>query len=201
MEGRAQGPGPDRGDVDDQDASEADLVRRSLDGHEPAFDELYRRHAGAVLALLGGLFPRDEHAARDGLQEAFLRVHAGLAGFEAGRPLRPWVLRIARNVGLDILKKKGPLLAEPALLDGMGRATGDAPADALERKETAARLREAVDGLPTEERVVLVLRHELGQRFEEIADVVGCSVRTAKYRMKSALQRIGRRLERPEVRS
>src|SRR5690348_10787275 len=85
-----------------------ELVARCLDAKQAAaqaFDELYRRHAGAVLSFVHGLVRGDEHAARDALQETFLRFYTALPSFERGRAVRPWLLRIARNVSLDHLKR------------------------------------------------------------------------------------------------
>lgn len=157
-----------------------------------AFEGLYARHAAAVLAFLTGLHRGDQDAARDALQETFLRFYTALPSFQRGRPVRPWLHRIARNVSLDAWKKarpKGELEADPA--DG-----GPAPPELAARCEGEGLLRRAVLALPPEERAVFLLRHDEGRTFDEAAEALGCSVRTAKYRMQAALARLAREAER-----
>ena len=82
--------------------------RRLLDAaatDEGAFRSLVEPHRAAVHAycyrMLGSL-----HDADDALQDALVRAWRGLGSFEAGRPLRPWLYRIATNVCLDALTKR-----------------------------------------------------------------------------------------------
>jgi RNA polymerase sigma-70 factor (ECF subfamily) len=176
------------------------LVERCLDAKQAAaqaFDELYRRHAPSVLAFVHGLVRGDEHTARDALQETFLRFYTALPSFERGRPVRPWLLRIARNVALDHGKRASTRAEVPHAPEALpAAARGEAPGEVVARREAATLLRAAVLELPAEERAVFLLKHDLGQTYEQVADVLACSVRTAKYRMKAALERLGREAER-----
>ena len=70
------------------------------------------------------------------------------------------------------------------------------PVKVAEREETRGILRTAVTRLPQDELTVFALKHDQGLTYAEIAEVLACSVRTAKYRMKAALGRIGREAER-----
>lgn len=184
------------------DPSDDDLIGRCLRARvaadaatteaRAAFEALYGRHAAAVLAFLVGLHRGDQDAARDALQETFLRFYTALPSFQRGRPVRPWLHRIARNVSLDGWKKaraRGELEAEPA-------DAGPAPHEAAATHEGAGLLRRAVLALPAEERAVFLLRHDEGRTFDEVAEALGCSVRTAKYRMQAALARLSREAER-----
>ncbi len=180
-----------------------DLVARCLAARgaaAQAFDELYRRHAGQVLGLVHGLVRGDEHAARDALQETFLRFYTALPSFERGRLVRPWLLRIARNVCLDHLKRastRAEVPHAPETLGALARGPGaDAPPEAAARREAAGLLRGAMHTLPPEELAVFLLKHDLGHTYDEVAEVLSCSVRTAKYRMRAALERLGREAER-----
>lgn len=183
-----------------------DLVARCREARRTgsqAFAELYRRHAGAVLGFLHGLHAGDAEAARDALQETFVRFHGALDALERGRPLRPWLYRIARNVSLDQWKRKGRRpeeRLEPEALAAAAQAGGDAdPARIAAAREEHGLLRRALDALGEGERAVFLLRHDQGHTYEEIADALGCSVRTAKYRMKAAVERLGREAERQGV--
>lgn len=174
-----------------------ELVSRCLETKEAAsaaFELLYARHSDAVLGFLLCLHRRDEHAARDAHQETFFRFYRALGRVERGRPLRPWLLRIARNVSLDMWKRRQEE-QEPVGLQAL--ADSDAsPVKVAEREETRGILRTAVTRLPQDELTVFALKHDQGLTYAEIAEVLACSVRTAKYRMKAALGRIGREAER-----
>jgi RNA polymerase sigma-70 factor (ECF subfamily) len=181
--------------------SDDDLVGRCLTAKQAAtaaFDELYARHAGAVLGFLHGMHRGDEHAARDALQETFFRFYTALPSFERGRPLRPWLFRIARNASLDAWKKerRQPTPTEQPELAGSG---DPGPEQEASRRETAVLLRGAVHELPPHERAVFLLKHDQGLTYAQVAESLSCSVRTAKYRMKSALERLGRAVEQMGV--
>ena len=156
--------------------------RRDADELHASFRLLYDRHApGAYRFLKGWVGPE---AALDCLQETFLRVFRDLDRFDPARPFQPWVLGIARNVATNSRR------------DHARRKTTQLPAVELpaqprrpeaERREERALFREALAELPEEEREVFLLRKTEGLQFEQVAAVTGCSVRTAKHRMRSAL--------------
>ncbi|MGE0708394.1 MAG: RNA polymerase sigma factor [Planctomycetota bacterium] len=183
-------------------SSDAELIgtcRQASRAASDAFAALYRRHAGAVLAFLRALAPGDEHAARDALQETFLRFYRSLERFDDARPLRPWLFRIARNVVFDHKKKASAreLPHEDELLvDAAGASPAAPPPEAASRAERAALLRGAVSRLPEPERDVFLLKHDQELSYAEVAQALGCSLRTAKYRMKSALERLSAEAER-----
>ncbi|MDC3379177.1 RNA polymerase sigma factor [Planctomycetota bacterium] len=185
--------------------SDDELVQRCLEAKQAsadAFAELYDRHAGPLLAFLVGFHRGDEHSAHDALQEAFFRFHTALPSFQQGRALRPWLYRIARNVSLDMFKRKG---AETAVLDptvlgvAAGASAAPSPAEQASQKEAVGLLRRVVLELPRQELAVFLLKHDQGLTYAQVADALSCSVRTAKYRMKAALEHIGREAERQGV--
>lgn len=184
--------------------SESELIARCLAVHpqpSAAFEKLYDQHARSVLMFLYGLHRHDEHAARDALQETFLRFWKSLPTFQQGRPLRPWLLRIGRNVSLDMWKRASSK-AERGL-DEMGElveSTEPGPSELATQRETAAVLRRVVLDLPADQRAVFLLKHDEGLTYTQVAETLGCSVRTAKYRMKAALAAVGREAERLGVR-
>ena len=168
-----------------------------------AFDALYKRHARPVYAFLRGLHHGDEHSANDSLQETFFRFYKSLSTFEQGRPVKPWLFRIARNVSLDAMKKASARkehAQEPAALSGLAGGDGrPGPAEEAARRETAGILREVLRELPRQDLAVILLKHDQGLTYEQTAEALACSVRTAKYRMRAALERIGREAERRGV--
>lgn len=190
-----------------QQHDDAELIERcrsATQAAHAAFDELYGRHAGAVYGFLRGMHRGDEHAARDALQETFLRFYRSLERFDGRKPVRPWLLRIARNVSLDLLKKRSHQSEEPRGPEAFGaleNESAEAPDRVASRREAVELMRGAIGRMPESERAVFLLKHDQGLTYSEVAEALGCSLRTAKYRMKSALELLGREAERLGVSS
>lgn len=184
-----------------QDLPDEALVQRVLSSPSApneAFDVLYGRHSEAVLMFLYGLHRHDTHAARDALQETFFRFFNALPTFKADRALRPWLLRIARNVSLDQFKRAGAKAERGIDPERLGELPGSeqGPAERAVRQEAVGILRRLILDLPGEQRAVFLLKHDQGMTYSEVAAALGCSLRTAKYRMQAALEEISREAER-----
>lgn len=177
---------------------DAELVERCLRGAEEvqeSFRLLFERHAPAVGRFLRGALG-DEEQVRDALQETFLQLYRALERWHPERPFRPWALGVAAKVarGLRRTAARRPL---PPLPDHVDPPDEEAQvSEAVSREEERRSIREAIGELPAEEREVFLLRHVEGLTFEEAAVVLGCSVRTAKTRMRGALTLLGVGLRR-----
>jgi RNA polymerase sigma factor (sigma-70 family) len=131
-------------------------------------EELYRAHAGVVLALLVGL-TRDRYLAEDLMQETFVRATRALGDFRGGSP-RAWLLAIARTTFLDAVRKRPPIPTEH--LPEEGRSDPDT-VERLTVQATLGRLSEP-------HRTVLILRDQLGLPYEDIAQIIGRSLGATK---------------------
>ncbi len=180
--GAATGAGDDRDD--------AALVARARDDRaalQGSFRALYQRHAGRVLRFLRAQTGSEERA-KDCLQETFLRLYHALDRYDASRPFGPWLLGIARNVAQDLLRREQVRATDPLPVELPASRVDDAPVPAaVAQREVSTLVQEAVGKLPDHEREVFLLRQVEGLTFVEVADALGCSVRTAKYRMRAAV--------------
>src|SRR5947199_4161900 len=115
---------------------------------------------------------RNEQDAQDVVQEAYLRAFRSFSGFH-GTNGRAWLLTIVRNTSYTLLKKNRAVdFTTP--FDEEIQATGHesvSPATILEHSEDAELIKEAMDELPAEFREILVLRHQEGLSYKEIADI------------------------------
>jgi RNA polymerase sigma-70 factor (ECF subfamily) len=177
------------------DGREAALVERCAAGDEAACAELVATHQRMVFALaLHLLGDRDE--ALDLSQEVFLRVFRTLSGFRGQSALRTWIYRIVVNQARNRQRWwRRRHRAEQVSLDehvqqfGDLESSGDLPPDRLlASKETAARIWQALDRLPFDQRTALILREVDGLRYEEIAFSLGVAVGTVKSRLTRARQ-------------
>ncbi len=177
---------------------EAAWSRAAARGDKQAFARLVDLHKRAVFGLCVRLL-RDHEESRDAAQEAFARAYAALAVYDPSQPFAPWILRIARNHCLDLLRRRLPdaqrteLAADPE--EGAPRDLPDPTAlrgdDAIERRQTATALARAVGELPPNYREVIQLFHVEHLSYKEIAatlDVPIGTVMTWLHRARAKLK-------------
>jgi RNA polymerase sigma-70 factor, ECF subfamily len=185
---------------------EAAWARAAAKGDKAAFARLVDAHKRSVFGLCVRLL-RDGEEARDAAQETFVRAYAGIATYDAGQPFVPWILRIARNHCLDVLRRRVPE-AQRLELDatpedgGPERELADPTAargdDLLERRELATTLARAVAALPPNYREVVHLFHVEHMSYKDIAASMDVPIGTvmtwlhrARGRLKAALAEPG----------
>jgi RNA polymerase sigma-70 factor (ECF subfamily) len=151
---------------------------------------------------------RDEHAAEDMVQEAYLRALKFFGGFRGGDG-RGWILAIVRNACFDWLKMRqieqlhAPFdeeLHSPDVDSPMEQAHGTAtnPEALIDRSATAASIKEALENLPAEYREALVLRELEGMSYKEIASIAAVPIGTVMSRLARARKQLRKRLQREE---
>jgi RNA polymerase sigma-70 factor (ECF subfamily) len=177
------------------------LMIRFQRGDRSSFTQLVRRHqTGLYNFALRQL--RVQSVAEDVVQEAFVRVVQNAADFKHEARFSTWVYTITRNLCIDQLRKralrKHASLDEPRKSDeGDGPTLGEQTADSrasVEREATGteikARILDAVDELPEDQREVFLLRELSNLPFKEIAEITGVPENTVKSRMRYALERL-----------
>lgn len=177
--------------------SSQELVARTVRGDRVAFGLLYDRVAPDIQRFLAGLrLDLDHHRIEDAVQETFVRLHAVLARFDETRPLKPFVLGVARRVALELERRNRPARA----LDIVGEPGHDPNTEGeLMRVERDALVARALVAMPAEQRALMVFRfvNELG--MQEIADALDCSIPTARARLKEAAEKFQRELARTGI--
>jgi RNA polymerase sigma-70 factor, ECF subfamily len=172
------------GGVDDEVAQRR--TRRAIarvveDGDREALRDLYLRYSGLVYRHVRAVI-RDEHEAQDITQLVFLKLIAALRGYDPGHgPFRPWLLRVARNLAIDEIRRRR---AVPA-----GQLP-DGPSDETSRLRATA-LYDALAALSADQREVLVLRQMVGLLPAEIAermDRTEGSVHALHHRARAAMR-------------
>jgi RNA polymerase sigma-70 factor (ECF subfamily) len=158
--------------------AELRLVRAAARGDRPAFARLVDLHQRTVFGLCARLLG-DREEARDAAQETFVRAWGGLGGYDPANPFAPWLLRIARNHCIDVLRRRLPA-ARRVELDAPGGDDGDLrvelpdvaarPADEqLAGAEQASAVAVAVAALPQKYREVVHLFHVEHMSYKDIA--------------------------------
>jgi RNA polymerase sigma-70 factor (ECF subfamily) len=179
--------------------ADKDLVLRAREGDREAFADIVRTYQRRIYAVAMRMTRRHE-VADDIVQDTFVRAYRGLDRFEVGRPLRPWLTRIAVNLAINYLngaaKREQPLYSEdspggPEEARGSRQERLDAnPERTLESEELALDLERAVSLLPLEQRTVFLLKVVEEMRYEEIAKLLGISEGTVMSRLSRARGRL-----------
>jgi len=176
--------------------AEAALIQQCAVGDEIACAQLVAEHERMVLQLaLNLLGDRDE--ALEVSQEVFLRVFRTIHQFRGRSSLRTWIFRIVVNQARNRQrwwnrrhKRQQVSLDEHIAQCGEMPAIRDAsaPDRALDRKELASQLQEALEALPFDQRTAIILREVDGLSYDEIAYSLGVTLGTVKARLTRARQ-------------
>jgi RNA polymerase sigma-70 factor (ECF subfamily) len=138
-----------------------EAVARAKAGESEGLHYLYVRYADDVRRCVTR-FIRDHHEAEDITQNVFAKLMKAIKKYEQREvPFDAWILRVARNAALDHLRAKRAIPTEEIRLADNGSAEMG-----LDRGRA---LRQALEGLPEDQREVLVLRHIVGLSPVEIA--------------------------------
>jgi RNA polymerase sigma-70 factor (ECF subfamily) len=178
------------------DAASADwaLVQQCAAGDEEACSRLVTDHQRMVYQLALHLLG-DPQEALDVSQEVFLRVFRTLAQFRGQSTLRTWIYRIVVNQASNRQRWwRRRRRAQQVALDEHTATHGELaevrsfaqPDSVLAQHEAATRVWGALDGLPFDQRAVVVLREIDGLSYEEIATSLGVAVGTVKSRLARA---------------
>jgi len=153
------------------------LVEAIRAGDPQAPRELIARFQGVVFGLCFRMLDH-RHDAEDAMQETFVRALRGIFGFDADRPIRPWLLEIAANRCRTALaaRARRPAPAERSRI--VDRP--DARPAVADPDDLAGELELALSRLRPEYRRVFTLFHEQGLSYEEIAAALGRPVGTVK---------------------
>lgn len=149
------------------------LVQATGRGDLLAFAEIVRRHQ-AWAWRIACRFLGDENEAADMVQEAFLRLLDAAGRYRPDARFRTYFHQIITRLCLDRAKKKQPLYLE-TIPDAPDPRPG--PVDGLIRQETSAAVRLALDALPPNQRMAIVLRYYEDLNYEEIASALETTIR------------------------
>jgi RNA polymerase sigma-70 factor, ECF subfamily len=168
---------------------EHELVRRLRAGDEAAFMELVNAY-DAQLRRLARTFVRTDALADDVVQETWLAVLSGIDRFEERSSLKTWIFRIlanrartravreARQIPFSSFEDDGGTSAvDPEAFgpDGGWAHPPDLPDERLLTVELRARIADAIEMLPEQQRTVITLRDVAGLEGPEVAELLGIS--------------------------
>ncbi len=175
--------------------ADQELIAAVLErGDEQAFRALYRRHTPRLLGFVSRLLCGSHREDEDIVQETWIRACENLGQFQWRSAFSTWLLGIGLNVVRDSLRqnRRSRIAAEDLLSD---------PASPAQDHETRIDLNRAIELLPDEYRMAIVLHDIEGMTHDEIAEQLSIPIGTSKSQLFRARRMIRDRLtERNGVR-
>ena len=169
-------------------AVERVLVVKSQMGERPALEELYRRYNPRVGYYLRRMIQTEDAA--DAQQEVWLTVLRRLPRLRAADAFSVWLYRIARSKALDRIADRRAF----QWLETTETEAAAAPEPPFMAADAAA-VHVGIARLPPPQREVVLLRFMEDLSYEQIADVVGCTIGTVRSRLHHAKHRLAHELE------
>ena len=182
---------------------EVDLVSAAKGGDQHAFVELCRRHSPLLTRGITRIV-RNREDAEDVLQDTLARAFRNLAGFRAQCSFRTWIMTIAKNNSLMLLRKRrtrpetgfGLITAEGKEVEILQVSDPNPnPEQVYAKRQASHRLSQAVSMLPPGFRMLVERYHQDDVRLVDAANAMGITVAAAKSRLLRARNRLRRTLK------
>jgi RNA polymerase sigma-70 factor (ECF subfamily) len=178
--------------IDAVEPDDVELVKRCQAGDSSAFNDLVTRYRGKAFTMIYGMV-QNEQDAWDLAQEGFLKAWKSIHRFKGDSSFYTWLYRIMTNVTIDSLRRKG-IHGEAEFDDRIAtvnvepgsRTTPSSvplPHKKLEYREIRQRIDEAITKLSPEHRAVIVMKEIEDLQYNEIADILSCSLGTVMSRL------------------
>jgi len=178
---------------------------RFQQGDESAFEDLVHRNTPRVHGLVFR-FLRDASMVEDLTQEVFLRIYRTADRYVPKARFSTWLYRIVANLSFNVLRsRKHARTMRLEISDGGDGETffadvtdqkTEAPDAGLNRAELRAHLNEAIEKLPENQKVAIILNKYEQKSYEEISEVLDCTTMAVKSLLSRARQNLRETLRR-----
>ena len=178
-------------------ASDEDLMRRTQLGDKAAFSIIYERYSSSVLSYLYRMLGNLEDVESIG-QEVFFRAFRFAPTYRYPQKLSTWLFTITRNLAINSSRrrKRSPvrniteLNLEGVDLSGDPYQVATRATDDVEKQEEIARVLKALDGLPTDQKEVIVLGVFQDLSYAQMEEITGTKAVTLRSRMFHGLKKL-----------
>ena len=166
------------------DAADAALIARCLEGQQDAYEVIVTRYQRGLFNVALRMLGNYEDA-RDVTQNAFVKAYEHLDSFDPEQRFFNWLFRILKNECLNVLRGRRPSQLVSLDMPSARRA------DPVEVRERQRAIQLALMSLSTEYREVVVLRHYTDLSYDEIAAALSIPATKVKSRLYTARQQLG----------
>ncbi|MGZ8190514.1 MAG: RNA polymerase sigma factor RpoE [Methylococcaceae bacterium] len=187
--------------MNSQEQLDQDLVLRVQQGDKKAYDLLVIKYQHKIIQLVNR-YVRDPSEAQDVAQEAFLKAYRALGSFRGDAAFYTWLYRIAINTAKNYLVSRARRnsnyevdIDDAEQIENAPQLQGmETPERLLLNEEIVETIKAAIDNLPEEMRMAIILREFEGMSYEEIAEAMDCPVGTVRSRIFRAREAIDNKL-------
>jgi RNA polymerase sigma-70 factor (ECF subfamily) len=172
-------------------------IEQALHGDRTAFGQLVQAYERPVYNLTYRMLG-DSAEAEDAAQETFLRAYDKLATYQPERKFVNWLLSIASHYCIDRLRRRvrAPQLSLDGPLPPQWTVSNTPhPDQAVSQKQQQEQVRKALDTLPPDYRVAVVLRYWYGLSYDEIAATMTTTESAIKSRLHRARRMMAQQLQ------
>lgn len=163
------------------------------DGPSPTMEDLVQDHADAVYRVALSV-TKDPILAEDATQDALIKAWQALPTYRAEAPLRHWVLRIAHNTSISLLRRRREQVMAPFDLPERPNLQASVERQVQDRL-AIERFENALGGLDGISRSIVVLREVEGLTYAEMSDVLELPLPTIRTRLLRARRQLADALD------
>ena len=167
--------------TDTKAMADYDLIQQCLHGDQYCFSELVTRYKNLVYSIILRM-TNDREEANDLAQDVFVKVYRNLDKYYPDFKFSTWVIRITTNHVIDYRRKKRQETVSFEEVD-YDIAAEDSPEQTYLEKERKRKLSVVVQELPDMYKIPIVLYHQQGLSYQEIADVINEPLSKVKNRI------------------
>lgn len=175
------------------------LVKRTQQGDTRAFEVLVIKYQQQVFSLIYRL-TNDRQVVEDLAQDIFHNAYRAIQNFQGKSSFFTWLYRITVNTCINHTKHQRTRRAVTSIEENVygdhpaSFETIDGPERAMENKELANQIAEAMSSLSEDKRTIILLRDLEGLSYEQIADIMGCPIGTVRSKLFRAREKMQSKL-------
>ncbi len=178
-----------------------ELVLKVQQGDKSAFDLLVLKYQHRIIQLVNR-YVKDPSEAQDVAQEAFIKAYRALENFRGDSAFYTWLYRIAINTAKNHLVSRNRRrsdyhvdVQDAEQVGNLSQLKGmDTPDSLLQNDEIVETIKTAIEKLPEDMKIAIMLREFEGMSYEEIAQTMECPVGTVRSRIFRAREAIDEKL-------
>jgi RNA polymerase sigma-70 factor (ECF subfamily) len=182
--------------------NDTELILKFKEGDKSAFRELVEKYQDSVINTCYR-FLRNKEEAEEIAQEVFLKVYLSANSYQPKAKFSTWLFKIVVNLCLNKLRDKkkyvslkiGSPYHKNQMEDDIPALAEHQPDKSFEHKELKRIIKDAIDSLPENQRVAIILNKYEGFSYQEMAKILDCSVSSIESRLFRAKENLKKKLE------
>ena len=160
---------------------EPTLLAACRRGEREAFESLYAAHQKRIYSVAVNFFGGNQEQAKDVTQQVFLKIYTSLDAFRGDAEFTTWLYRITINACLDEQRRaRRFVFLTDFFQEYRAKKTPD---ERVHRREISEEVQKALATLKTKFRLPILLKYVEGLSYEEIAEILDCSIGTVASRL------------------